>query len=516
MSLSHQQYANLASDAYTDYAPGVRRPGQKDEVTINGVTYNILEHYSNPRNGYQGTIYQRVDTGEMVVAHRGTEVDKGVKPIVQDALYTDGSMALSRVNPQARDAIALTQRAQDRAEIEGRRTGHAPQVTVTGHSLGGTLAQVSAHHFGLKGETFNAYGAASLGLRVPEGGNTVLNHVMAGDTVSAASPHFGQVRVYAAPNEVQSMIRSGYGNDRSMLFDERSPLVAVGLNAGSHSMHNFTDKDGKGRADRSILADPNARQVAQQFDPMIDKFRSDVGMIRTGITLGAGGPSGIIRDAIDHLRGPLEPGEPAERERNERTWRVTPTPEKIPAGPQPYDSKLFGPGALPELPSYVPKPAEKGPEFPMRPQAALDDSSPGGVDSRSNPQHMIDRLSPRERDNYDQGLAFAQRLGLPPEKAQNFGMAIAAQISDNGSILRTDKLIAVQGRGEDGGDRVFASYHPHGDKEPIFNTSLDVNRGANMPMAESFGRLDQNHQQRIAQQSLDRSVDEPSRAARTA
>ncbi len=107
MSLNHQQYADLASDAYKDYAPGVRKQGEEEKALINGVTYKILEHYSNPRNGYQGTIYQRMDTGEMVVAHRGTEVDKGVKAIVQDALYTDGSMALSRVNPQADDAIKL-------------------------------------------------------------------------------------------------------------------------------------------------------------------------------------------------------------------------------------------------------------------------------------------------------------------------------------------------------------------------------------------------------------------------
>ena len=103
----------------------------------------------------------------------------------------------------------------------------------------------------------------------------------------------------------------------------------------------------------------------------------------------------------------------------------------------------------------------------------------------------------------------AQRLGLPPEKAQNFGMAMAAQISENGLLQRTDKLIAVQGRGEDGGDRVFASYHPHGDKEPIFNTSFDVNRAANISMEQSFNRIEQTQQQQIAQ-THSRNIDDPS------
>ena len=34
MSFTSQQHANLADDAYKNYAPGARMPGQKDEVVI--------------------------------------------------------------------------------------------------------------------------------------------------------------------------------------------------------------------------------------------------------------------------------------------------------------------------------------------------------------------------------------------------------------------------------------------------------------------------------------------------
>lgn len=136
--------------------------------------------------------------------------------------------------------------------------------------------------------------------------------------------------------------------------------------------------------------------------------------------------------------------------------------------------------------------------------------APSTNDARATSPLAIERLSPRDRDNYDQGLALAQRLGLPPEKAQNFGLAMAAEIKENGQILRTDKLAAVQGRGDDGGDRVFASYHPHGDKEPIFNTSLDVNRAANVPMEQSFNRIEQSQQQQLAQ-TQSQNIDDPSR-----
>lgn len=110
-------------------------------------------------------------------------------------------------------AITLTQRAVDEAKRLSDNAGRDIPVTVTGHSLGGSLAQITAHHHGLKGETFNAYGAVSLsGYRIPEGGHSVINHVMAADAVSAASPHFGEVRVYARQQEIDTLSKAQYSN----------------------------------------------------------------------------------------------------------------------------------------------------------------------------------------------------------------------------------------------------------------------------------------------------------------
>lgn len=352
MTISHQEYANLSSDAY-----GNRK--NNEEFEVDDVAYRVLKSTSNSLNGYQGTIYQRKDTGEIIVAHRGTEVP-GVKGILQDAIFTDGSMALSRINPQADDAIELTQYAIRESEKIQQKTGVRPEVTVTGHSLGGCLAQITAHHFDLYGETFNAYGAASLGLRVPEGGQRVLNHVRAGDTVSAASGHYGQVRVYATETDVRAMTMAGYENTRD-LADNRWVIGAVGLAAASHSMHNFTRVDGDGRPDRSALDEPINRALAQEFDPMIDKFRSDVALMRQGITFAARGPLGNALDSIRELRGPLDPGEPLVQ----RTSYLPPTPEATPKGPQAYDSPLFGPGALRDFGDYVIKP-DHGPAVPYR------------------------------------------------------------------------------------------------------------------------------------------------------
>ncbi|WP_088100212.1 XVIPCD domain-containing protein [Xanthomonas retroflexus] len=301
MTLGSQDYAALSNDAYRDLKVGRRAPGQEEHVSLNGHDYKVLEHVSNRFNGYQGTIYQRVDTQEIVVSHRGTE------QIARDGLLADGGMVVARYNVQAADALALTQRALAYAAKEGRDLGQAPEVTVTGHSLGGALAQISAHHYNLKGETFNAYGAASLGYRIPEGGTSVVNHVMTADPVSAASPHFGQVRVYATPREIDTLGDWGFSNSRLRILIPDSALGAAANSFDSHKLVNFLGED-------SVLGRPETQALARDNVKMIDEYRDKMELLRSGVTTGTRGLPGGVKDLFDHLRGPLEPGEPARRE----------------------------------------------------------------------------------------------------------------------------------------------------------------------------------------------------------
>ena len=195
MSMGSQQYAYLADHSY-----GRNEKGELVDLkslvgktaNIGGEDYKVL-HYADERSGYQGAIYQHVGSGDIVVAHRGTEFDRQT---MADLVKADGLMMFSRYNPQADDAIALSAEAVKLAREIAEDGGRAPRITHTGHSLGGTLAQISGHYYGHGGETFNAYGAASLNIRnpatgefyrLPEGGNAFVNHVMAADMVSAAS-----------------------------------------------------------------------------------------------------------------------------------------------------------------------------------------------------------------------------------------------------------------------------------------------------------------------------------------
>lgn len=320
---------------------------------------------------------------------------------MQDGALADGGMVLARINAQAGDAVELTRRALEYAEREGKKPGsRAPEVTVTGHSLGGCLAQITAHHFGLKGETFNAYGAVSLSMRIPERGDTVINHVMAGDPVSAASKHFGQVRVYATQQETERLVTlGGYENNRSQL-DMRSPGPAVVSLLGSHSLHHFRNVDGNGRPDHSVLIDPHARELAEKFAPMIGKYRNDTAMMRSIVTVGSRGQYGAVMDGMDHLRGPLPPGQPAAREaRAAEAWAAavnwkelngiaSPNRPLVPSASaaQPYTPESTGPNGPLSLPDYLEPNAS--PRIPMKPDISLH-GSPQAAISPHHPDHAL-------------------------------------------------------------------------------------------------------------------------------
>jgi len=106
MSITSQQYANLTMHAYGEKFGGEDRRMRHlvdEKVTLKGVTYKVVAH-ADKLSGYQGTIYQRMDTGQIVVAHRGTEFGREA---IKDGLIADGRMVVARSNRQAADAIAL-------------------------------------------------------------------------------------------------------------------------------------------------------------------------------------------------------------------------------------------------------------------------------------------------------------------------------------------------------------------------------------------------------------------------
>lgn len=267
MTVATDTYALLAQDSYKNH-----RLGQV--VSIAGIDYKVLDQSNDPVTGYQGVAYQRVGTDDIVIAHRGTE------QIVRDGVLTDGGMVLTGLNLQTPDAMAFTRRVLDEAKADAEANHRPFNVTVTGHSLGGTLAEITASRFGLHGETFNAYGAAGLLQDVPKGGNQVIDHVRATDVVSAGSAHFGEVHVYAAQQDIDRLACAGY-RDNGGVLSPRDPLKAIDLDA--HAIDNFVP-DSKTLGHSIISPESEARYRAHHG--MTDRYRSDVMDLRTSLSAG--------------------------------------------------------------------------------------------------------------------------------------------------------------------------------------------------------------------------------------
>ncbi|HEX7815553.1 XVIPCD domain-containing protein [Dyella sp.] len=277
-------YARLAQNAYQD-------PQLNQVIDLGGVKYQAIDSANNPLSGYQATAYKRMDDGEIIIAHRGTEFDR--EPI-QDGLIADAGMVLTGVNAQASDAMKFTQKVLDEAKKESQNAGQPVEVTVTGHSLGGTLAEMTAARYGLHGQTFNAYGAAGLLTNVPQGGNQIIDNVAATDLVSAASAHFGEVRTYATEADIQRLNKAGYNNDTGAL-SLRNPISGSSLQA--HAIGNFIP-DGQSPG---IMTQENADRY-EQNKQAVDRYRDDVKDVRTVLSAGWEIPKAIYNgvEKIEH------------------------------------------------------------------------------------------------------------------------------------------------------------------------------------------------------------------------
>lgn len=270
MSPRSTDYALLSQNVYHDTPVN-------QKVILDGVTYRVAAAENNPATGFQAQAYIREDVkpSQVVIAFRGTEFDR--EPVRDGGV--DAGMVLTGVNLQTHDAMAFTERVIAETKQDASDQGNAPpDISVTGHSLGGTLAEIAASRYGLKGETFNAYGAAGLLQGVPAGGNQVIDHVRAGDLVSAASEHFGEVRIYAAQKDIDTLSHAGYRDDSGIL-SPRNPIKATDFDA--HAIDNFVPES-KLLGHSIIDAESQARYRAHEG--MVDRYRNDVMDIRKGLS----------------------------------------------------------------------------------------------------------------------------------------------------------------------------------------------------------------------------------------
>ncbi len=140
-------------------------------VGPNGSLWEI-KAFRESSSGYQGAIFKNVDTGEVMLVNRGTEIGVlgGAGPTAFEALkdlITDAQMGVGALPGQFLVAEELRREAQRIADDSGSA------LKITGHSLGGSISQYLGAKYGVETETFNAYGIgnilAELGISIAKG-----------------------------------------------------------------------------------------------------------------------------------------------------------------------------------------------------------------------------------------------------------------------------------------------------------------------------------------------------------
>lgn len=170
-----QQSANISHLGAEVLAAAAYKPDTSNLNLPSG--YQMAEKYADPKTGLAVSVFVSPNA-KPVISFRGTEFGSGdIRDVLSDVDFRGIGYGQFNDNKQALSAIA----------------SKYPGATVTGHSLGGALAQRYAAEFNNAGEviTFNAPGVdkATAG-KFKKGATKVTHYVAHGDAVSLGGESF--------------------------------------------------------------------------------------------------------------------------------------------------------------------------------------------------------------------------------------------------------------------------------------------------------------------------------------
>ena len=106
--------------------------------------YRVIDFNENKNTGFYADVLS--NGNDIIIAYRGTESGQDIR--------NDVAMAKSKIPAQATDAIRIYDKV--------KREHPNANITVTGHSLGGSLAEIVSGIRGNLAVTFNAYGVGDM------------------------------------------------------------------------------------------------------------------------------------------------------------------------------------------------------------------------------------------------------------------------------------------------------------------------------------------------------------------
>ena len=146
--------------------------------------YRVIDFNENKNTGFYADVLS--NGNDIIIAYRGTESGQDIR--------NDVAMAKSKIPAQTTDALKIYDKV--------KREHPNADITVTGHSLGGSLAEIVSGIRGNLAVTFNAYGIRDMFRNknaLKE--DNVVNYVNEYDAVSMVNGqnHIGEI--YAVSND---------------------------------------------------------------------------------------------------------------------------------------------------------------------------------------------------------------------------------------------------------------------------------------------------------------------------
>lgn len=217
-------HEKLKSCAYGAY-PKKSKPDNMD----------YLYSKDNAKTGFSAVVYR--DGNNVVISFRGTDT----KPLKEGGkdFDDDYTMAKQYLPQQYEDAKALLR------EIESNPDLRNCNITLTGHSLGGSLAQMLGALYGYKTVTFNAYGTKDIldNYNLKYNDKNIINYSNKQDpiTMSNSKNQIGTVYEMESVDGVKGFPDSHMLENQKPIL-EQSMLVAEDLKSWHDDIEPYWDK----------------------------------------------------------------------------------------------------------------------------------------------------------------------------------------------------------------------------------------------------------------------------------
>ena len=262
--------AFLANESYKTFDLVKQENKEKPDPITNPATnssFEVIDQIESA-NGFSATVFRNINTNEYTIACRGTEFTD------LNDFRTNARMVVSSKNNQFEEAKRFTDE-QIKAILASDPNA---KIIVTGHSLGGSLAQYIAYETGHKAVTFNSFGAKSSiqntdnfdSQKFEKNSNNVTNIINTSDVVSVISDHYGNNFTLGSFDKIQTLFEIA-GTVPSlkilkipkMYFDHSIETSLSTINQMDE--HTFAKHMNKPYDNNAILDDPDVRAIINGF-----------------------------------------------------------------------------------------------------------------------------------------------------------------------------------------------------------------------------------------------------------